>query len=60
VSLPAAAAAAAAAMCQVQTSNAAALSFYTRFGFSVTGSIPNYYKRITPPDCFIVAKSIAH
>ena len=44
----------------VQTSNEEALKFYAHFGFSVTGTIPNYYKRIEPPDCFVVSKHIAH
>ena len=44
----------------VQTSNREALQFYEQFGFAVTGSIPNYYKRLQPPDCFIVAKQIKH
>ena len=44
----------------VQTSNEEALRFYHSFGFTITGTIANYYKRITPPDCYIVAKSISH
>jgi len=44
----------------VQTSNAEALRFYEQFGFAVTGTIPNYYKRLQPSDCFIVAKPIKH
>ena len=44
----------------VQTSNREALQFYEQFGFTVTGNIPNYYKRLQPPDCFIVAKQIKH
>jgi len=44
----------------VQTSNSEALHFYEQFGFAVTGSIPNYYKRLQPPDCYIVAKQIKH
>ena len=44
----------------VQTSNSEALRFYEQFGFAVTGNIPNYYKRLQPPDCFIVANQIKH
>ncbi len=39
----------------VQTSNADALSFYKRFAFENRGVIRNYYKRIEPPDCFVLA-----
>jgi len=39
----------------VQTSNADALSFYKRFAFENRGIIRNYYKRIEPPDCFVLA-----
>ena len=44
----------------VQTSNDEALRFYQRFGFTITGTIENYYKRITPPDCYVVSKTISH
>jgi hypothetical protein len=40
----------------VQTSNADALSFYRKkFGFETRGIIRNYYKRIEPPDCYVLA-----
>ena len=29
------------------------------YRFSVTGEIKNYYKRIEPPDCFVLSKSMA-
>ncbi|ETV91678.1 hypothetical protein H310_13755 [Aphanomyces invadans] len=41
----------------VQTSNAAAIRFYERHGFHVTQTIYNYYRNISPPDCFILARS---
>ncbi|EKX36892.1 hypothetical protein GUITHDRAFT_97434 [Guillardia theta CCMP2712] len=40
----------------VQTSNTDAINFYKRFGFEVKDKILNYYKRIDPPDCFVLSK----
>lgn len=40
----------------VQTSNLAALEFYRKAGFMKVGIIRNYYKRIDPPDCFVLTK----
>lgn len=42
----------------VQTSNTVALAFYRRFGFEVTETLYNYYKRIEPPDCFVLLKPL--
>lgn len=42
----------------VQTSNQDAKNFYLQHGFEVIGSINGYYKRIQPPDCFILGKSL--
>ncbi|GLE01808.1 hypothetical protein PINS_up010646 [Pythium insidiosum] len=42
----------------VQTSNHVALAFYRSFGFAVTQLIPNYYKRIKPPDCYMLVKTL--
>jgi len=42
----------------VQTSNASALAFYKSFGFEVTEEIKNYYKKIEPPDCFVLRKAL--
>ncbi|KAJ1462149.1 acyl-CoA N-acyltransferase [Pelagophyceae sp. CCMP2097] len=42
----------------VQTSNQGALDFYAKAGFGVVGKIENYYKRIEPPDCFVLAKLV--
>lgn len=39
----------------VQTSNADALAFYKKFRFENRGVIRNYYKRIEPPDCYVLA-----
>jgi len=40
----------------VQTNNEEAINFYKRFGFEIVKTIPNYYQRIVPPDCYVVAK----
>ncbi|KAJ0400887.1 hypothetical protein P43SY_004499 [Pythium insidiosum] len=42
----------------VQTNNHAALTFYRSFGFAVSQLIPNYYKRIKPPDCYVLVKRL--
>lgn len=42
----------------VQTNNDAALDFYASAGFEKGELIENYYKRIDPPDCYIVRKVI--
>jgi N-alpha-acetyltransferase 50 len=42
----------------VQINNDDAIEFYNKFGFSKSGSIENYYKRITPASCFIVSKHL--
>mmetsp|Transcript_49778 Transcript_49778/g.101636 ORF Transcript_49778/g.101636 Transcript_49778/m.101636 type:complete len:181 (+) Transcript_49778:169-711(+) len=41
----------------VQTSNVDALNFYQRFGFVIKDKILNYYRKIEPPDCYLLAKS---
>jgi len=38
----------------VQTSNLEAKAFYISHGFVETGIIEGYYKRIEPPDCFVL------
>jgi len=40
----------------VQTSNTDALDFYKRFGFEQREKICNYYKRIEPPDCYVMVR----
>jgi ribosomal protein S18 acetylase RimI-like enzyme len=42
----------------VQTSNLDAKQFYLSHGFLETDIIKNYYKRIEPPDCFLLRKSL--
>ena len=42
----------------VQTSNEDAKQFYLANGFVETGIIRDYYKRIEPPDCFLLKKSL--
>ena len=41
----------------VQTSNSDAEEFYIAHGFERKETILNYYKRIDPPDCFLLKKS---
>jgi len=43
----------------VQISNNYAIEFYKRFGFQIVGTIPKYYKRIQPADCYILSRPIA-
>eukprot|EP00026_Physarum_polycephalum_P019972 Phypoly_transcript_22265.p1 GENE.Phypoly_transcript_22265~~Phypoly_transcript_22265.p1 ORF type:complete len:167 (+),score=27.65 Phypoly_transcript_22265:98-598(+) len=42
----------------VQVNNDAAIEFYKRFGFEITETIQNYYKRIEPPDCYVLLKTL--
>jgi len=42
----------------VQTSNDNAIEFYKRAGFLITETIKNYYKRIEPPDCYVLKKKL--
>lgn len=42
----------------VQTSNATGLDFYAKNGFETVGTIHGYYKRIEPPDCYVLGKVI--
>ena len=43
----------------VQTNNVEAIDFYTKkHDFEIKEKIENYYKRISPPDCFVLSKKI--
>ena len=42
----------------VQTSNETALAFYKKFGFKIEKTIENYYKRISPTDCYLLEKQL--
>ena len=42
----------------VQTSNDAALAFYHGQGFETKEILKGYYKRIEPPDCYLLSKSV--
>ncbi|CAL9134813.1 unnamed protein product [Musa textilis] len=43
----------------VQTNNDDAIAFYKKFGFEIVDTIQNYYTNISPPDCYVLSKSIA-
>ena len=43
----------------MQTSNDEALAFYKANGFEKGGELKGYYKRVEPPDAFLVSKKIA-
>ena len=42
----------------LQTSNTVANQFYLANGFVATEIIKDYYKRIEPPDCFLLRKAM--
>uniref|UniRef100_A0A1I8FDS6 N-terminal methionine N(alpha)-acetyltransferase NatE n=1 Tax=Macrostomum lignano TaxID=282301 RepID=A0A1I8FDS6_9PLAT len=42
----------------VQTSNEGALAFYKKFGFEIVDTAYNYYKRIVPPDAYVLQKNL--
>lgn len=42
----------------VQTTNDDAKNFYIQKGFVMMGTIKDYYRKIMPPDCFILGKSL--
>lgn len=42
----------------VQVSNDEAISFYQKFGFEIVGQKDSYYKRIDPPDAYILQKNL--
>mmetsp|Transcript_41574 Transcript_41574/g.105325 ORF Transcript_41574/g.105325 Transcript_41574/m.105325 type:complete len:242 (-) Transcript_41574:219-944(-) len=44
----------------VQTSNEEALSFYSKHGFTIVDTIRNYYRRLQPPDCHVLARRLPH
>ncbi|VEL25198.1 unnamed protein product [Protopolystoma xenopodis] len=42
----------------VQVSNTDAVEFYKKFGFSISGEIKGYYRRITPQGAYILEKRL--
>ena len=42
----------------VQVSNDEAITFYERSGFKIVGEKKDYYKRIDPPDAYVLQKDL--
>ena len=42
----------------VQVNNLDAKEFYIKHGFEEVGVIKDFYKRIDPPDCFLLRKGM--
>ena len=42
----------------VQTNNELALKFYEKGGFTVTETVPGYYKNIEPTDAHVLEKEL--
>jgi ribosomal protein S18 acetylase RimI-like enzyme len=43
----------------VQTDNEDAIEFYKANGFTQTATLPNYYKRLTPSDAYVLSLDMA-
>lgn len=42
----------------VHVDNDDAVRFYNRFGFTLDGKVEGYYRRITPPDAYVLRKRL--
>jgi len=42
----------------VQVNNDVGIEFYKKFGFVIVDTIKNYYKKIDPPDCYVLQKKL--
>ena len=43
---------------QTQINNDDAVKFYEKHGFSILQKVDNFYKRLDPPHCFVLARTI--
>lgn len=44
----------------VQTNNDTALDFYHKAGFTIVSTHAGYYKKIEPPDAYLLSRPVAH
>ncbi|CAG8542502.1 16825_t:CDS:2 [Acaulospora colombiana] len=44
----------------VQTSNEEALAFYKKYDFQIVGTVEGYYKKITPPDAYVLSRKLVN
>ncbi|GBC04939.1 hypothetical protein RclHR1_05960007 [Rhizophagus clarus] len=42
----------------VQTSNEEALAFYKKYDFEIVATVEGYYKKISPPDAYVLSKKL--
>eukprot|EP00798_Chlamydomonas_sp_ICE-L_P031190 gene31190-6335_t len=42
----------------MQVGNDDAVKFYKRFGFEVRETVKDYYKKLSPPDAYILSKKL--
>ena len=42
----------------VHSANLSAVKFYEKHGFSITETLKDYYTDISPPDCYIMSRTL--